>query len=174
MLNEIKIKNNGKLVITDRDSEICNILKIANKVLKRNIFSNNEPKEYSITIYYVESDNKWKEKILTTVYPKNYDFEFIYSNITDGGFEWRGNFKIDQFGDLLKWEMFKCVINTDSNYEGPICINLANTDFSLDIHDDKEVSVNNGMLKFNNENARISVIKDLKNKFDKENDQNES
>lgn len=174
MLSEIKIKNNGKLVITDRDSEICNVLKIANKVLKRNIFSNNEPKEYSITIYYVESDNKWKEKILTTIYPKNYDFEFIYSNITDGGFEWRGNFKIDQFGDLLRWEMFKCVINADSDYEGPICINLTNNDFSLDIHDDKEVSVNNGMLKFNNENARISVIKDLKNKFDKENDQNES
>ena len=47
MLNEIKIKSIAKLIITDRDNDICNMLKIANNIVKRNLFINKEdPKEY--------------------------------------------------------------------------------------------------------------------------------
>ncbi len=176
MLNEIKIKNNGKLIITDNDNEIRDILKIANNILKRILFNDNEPKEYTITIYYIDNDNSWKynfKDTIVTTYPKVYGFEFIFSNIDKDGLEYRGNFKIDNFNDLIEWNLYKCVIKADNNYTEPIYINL-NTEFSLDIHNDNDVSVNNGMLKFNDNNAKISVIKDLKNRFDKESDKDES
>lgn len=176
MLNEIKIKSIAKLIITDRDNDICNMLKIANNIVKRNLFINKEdPKEYSITIYCINNIDRWKESLILTNKSKQYNFEFIFSDIDNDGLEYKGNLRIDELGYLMEWNLYKDSDTPKNEYSGPICVNLANNDFSLDIRNNtNDISVNDGMLKFNDANAKISVIRDLKTKFDKESDKDES
>ena len=176
MLNEIKIKSIAKLIITDRDNDICNMLKIANNIVKRNLFINKEdPKEYAITIYYINNMDRWKEYIIPTNKPKQYNFEFIFSDIDNDGLEYKGNLIIDELGSLIEWNLYKNSEISENEYSVPICVNLINNDFSLNIRNNtNDISVNDGMLKFNDTNAKISVIRDLKTKFGKESDKDES
>ena len=75
----------------------------------------------------------------------------------------------------MEWNLYKDSDISKNEYSGPICVNLVNNDFSLDIRNNiNDISVNDGMLKFNDANAKISVIRDLKTKFDKESDKDES
>lgn len=178
MLTELKIKNNGKLIITDNSEEIREVIKLASICIKRNLFTNREPKEYSLNIIYNKIKNKWgvDTTSTTTVYPKEYSFNFDCSDIESGGIEYSGFIRLDQNGFMNEYEVSRVAKVSTEEYTGPICINLKSTDsFSLDIHDkDRAVSVNDGLLKFNDNSAKISVINDLKNKLNKESDKDES
>ena len=119
--------------------------------------------------------DRWKEYIIPTNKPKQYNFEFIFSDIDNDGLEYKGNLIIDELGYLIEWNLYKNSEISENEYSGPICVNLINNDFSLNIRNNtNDISVNDGMLKFNDTNAKISVIRDLKTKFGKESDKDES
>lgn len=169
MLNEIKLKDYGKLIITDYDSDIQSAIKNANMFIKRILFVNEEPKEYIINISYTralyikeKSINRYDSDI-TKAFSKSFNFEFEFCNIDKNSKTYYGKIQIDEFGNLIEWYLYETTVATTNEYQEPICVNLnkQNT-YSLDING---VSINDGLLKFNDDNAKISVINNLKKKL---------
>ena len=162
MLNEIKLKDYGKLIITDYDSDIQSAIKNANMFIKRILFVNEEPKEYIINISYTralyikeKSINRYDSDI-TKAFSKSFNFEFEFCNIDKNSRTYHGKMQIDEFGNLIEWYLYETTVVTTNEYQEPICINLNKPNsYSLDING---VSINDGLLKFNDDNAKISVI----------------
>ena len=169
MLNEIKLKDYGKLIITDYDNDIQSAIKNANMFIKRILFVNEEPKEYIINISYTralyikEKNINRYDSDITKAFSKSFNFEFEFCNIDKNSKTYHGKIQIDEFGNLIEWYLYETTVVTTNEYQEPICVNLnkQNT-YSLDING---VSINDGLLKFNDDNAKISVINNLKKKL---------
>ena len=163
MLVEYKVKEFDKLIITDFNADI---IRIANDVVKRNIFvEENYPENYIITISR-EYNNKSKLSFLNTENNTIYYFNFNVVIVNDNK-EIFGNMKIDSNGMLR--EYYTTFTNNENESKiDPIIIDLIDKrkdNYCLDINSKNSVTINDGLLKFYDDEAKISVIQDLKNKF---------
>lgn len=168
MLNEIRLEEipNGQLVITDNDPKICNLIKIACNIIKKNLFDDSIPKEYIISINSAGYYNKKIEYEITFNNNKNYYFEYTVSNIDEYGKEYYGEICIDESGKLISYRMNESLNNKEiiDNDEYKVkAISIYDTNYSLDIS--SSATVDGNMLKFNDENIKASVINNLKNKI---------
>lgn len=173
MLVEYKIKEFDKLIITDFNADI---IRIAKDIVKRNIFvEGNPPENYIITI-----SQRDKGKVRNNLNFLNntnntlplYCFDFNV-NIIDDNKEIFGNIRINSDGMLKEYNAFLEDNECESKID-PIIMDLTTKkkdEYCLDINTKDPVTVNNGLLKFYDNEAKISVIQDLKNKFSKENTQ---
>lgn len=163
MLVEYKVKEFDKLIITDFNADI---IRIANDVIKRNIFvEENYPENYIITISR-EYDNKSKLSFLNTENNTIYYFNFNVVIVNDNK-EIFGNMKIDSNG-MLREYYTTFTNNENESVIDPIIIDLIDKrkdNYCLDINSKNSVTINDGLLKFYDDEAKISVIQDLKNKF---------
>lgn len=174
MLVEYKVKEFDKLIITDFNADI---IRIANDVVKRNIFvEENYPENYIITI---SQRNKGEVRYNLSFLNNNdnaiplYCFDFSV-DIIDDNKEIFGNIKINSNGMLKEYNAF-LEENKDESKIDPIIMDLItkkkDDEYCLDINTKDPVTVNDGLLKFYDNEAKISVIQDLKNKFSKESTQ---
>lgn len=163
MLVEYKVKEFDKLIITDFNADI---IRIANDVVKRNIFvEGNPPENYIITISR-EYDNRSKLSFLNTENNTIYYFNFNVVIINDNK-EIFGNMKIDSNG-MLREYYTTFTNNENKSVIDPIIMDLIDKrkdNYCLDINSKNSVTINDGLLKFYDDEAKISVIQDLKNKF---------
>lgn len=172
MLVEYKVKEFDKLIITDFNADI---IRIANDVVKRNIFiEENYPENYIITIS--QRDKGIVRNNLSFLNNNNaiplYCFDFNV-DIVDDNKEIFGNIKINSNGMLKEYNAFLEENESESKID-PIIMDLTTKkkdEYCLDISTKDSVTVNDGLLKFYDDKAKISVIQDLKNKFSKENTQ---
>ena len=164
MLVEYKVKEFDKLIITDFNADI---IRIAKDVVKRNIFvEGNSPENYIITIS-MRDKGKVRNSLnfLNNTSPL-YCFDFNV-NIIDDNKEIFGNIRIDSNG-MLKEYNASLEENEGESKIDPIIMDLTTKkkdEYCLDISSKNPVSVNDGLLKFYDNEAKISVIQDLKNKF---------
>ena len=170
MLNEVKLKSipMGQLIITDRTAEVCRYIKIACEFIKKNLFSKKYPEEYMISINNVKSYNHINTRF-TTSSEKIYYFEYIVSNIDENGKEYNGEININDIGELVLYTMNEIedaddIVCTDEYKVESVPV-YESTNYSLDISN--SATIDNNILKFNDENIKISVINDLKNKIAK-------
>lgn len=167
MLVEYKVKEFDKLIITDFNADI---IRIANDVIKRNIFvEENYPENYIITI---SQRDKGKVRYNLSFLNNNdntiplYCFDFSV-DIVDDNKEIFGNIKINSNGMLKEYNAFLEENEGESKID-PIIIDLIDKrkdNYCLDINSKNSVTINDGLLKFYDDEAKISVIQDLKNKF---------
>ena len=162
MLVEYKIKEFDKLIITDFNADIINT---ANNYIKKNIFiKDNLPENYIITIsreYY----NRSKLSFLNTENNTIYYFNFNVVIINDNK-EIFGNMKIDSNGMLREYNTV-FTNNENESIIDPVIMDLIDKrkdNYCLDINSKNSVTINDGLLKFYDDEAKISVIQDLKNK----------
>ena len=129
MLNEIKLKDYGKLIIS-----------------------------YTRALYIKEKSINRYDSDITKAFSKSFNFEFEFCNIDKNSRTYHGKMQIDEFGNLIEWYLYETTVVTTNEYQEPICINLNKPNsYSLDI--------NGVLLKFNDDNAKISVINNLKKKL---------
>jgi hypothetical protein len=167
MLVEYKVKEFDKLIITDFNADI---IRIAKDVVKRNIFvEGNPPENYIITISLRDKGKvRYNLNFLNNTDNTSplYCFDFNV-NIIDDNKEIFGNIRIDSNG-MLKEYNASLEENEGESKIDPIIMDLITKkkdEYCLDINSKNPVSVNDGLLKFYDNEAKISVIQDLKNKF---------